>query len=370
MVQRRGQPGVMLRLDEAQRTEHAAHAEVVGHATVDQVDVGMVDAVVVLRSVVQFANDARGRPRRDVGFGEALHPRRHAVAAGAAVVIEGHRREHHRHSRRCCRSTRQLHRIEVRTEEVEEALVEAHASAATDVGGRGYDEGAGLAVQVAEGRTVEQDLVVQLGRQFGAAPAGGRQLAPVARIEAAGDEFALHVAFQETLFVVAEQLLAIQAVGQCGEAAAGHAGDDVHAIEQAHAAAVGRDDLGASQVLEHPVREGRGACAPAREGQDDQVLLVAGVLLPRLVGVARVSAGLRDRRVDRAAGAASEAEQGDADEHQRPAAGARRSIEGVHGAKRVEDTSGALPFRQNWNATPMSAPSMVMLCIALPDLRS
>ena len=36
-----------------------------------------------------------------------------------------------------------------------------------------------------------------------------RQLAPVSRIEGAGDELALHVALQEALLVVGEQLVAV-----------------------------------------------------------------------------------------------------------------------------------------------------------------
>ena len=51
--------------------------------------------------------------------------------------------------------------------------------------------------------------------------------APVSRTEGAGDDLALHVALQEALLVVVEQLVAVEAVGQRGEAAARHAGDDV-----------------------------------------------------------------------------------------------------------------------------------------------
>ena len=49
---------------------------------------------------------------------------------------------------------------------------------------------------------------------------------------ARADELALHVALQEALFVVVEELVAVQAVGQRGEAAARHAGDDIDLVEQ------------------------------------------------------------------------------------------------------------------------------------------
>ena len=150
-----------------------------------------------------------------------------------------------------------------------------------DVGGRGQDQRALAAVEVAEGRAVEQDLVVQLGRQFGAAPAGRPQLAPVGRIERAGDELALHVALQEALLVVGEQLVAVQAVGQRREAAARHAGDDVDCVEQADAFAARPDDLGAPQKLQDAVGERRRARAAAGKGEDDQGVLVLEVRLPR-----------------------------------------------------------------------------------------
>ena len=63
------------------------------------------------------------------------------------------------------------HGVEIRAQQVEDALVEGDAAAGRDVGGRRHDERAVAAVEVAEGRAVEQDLVVQLRREFGAAPA-------------------------------------------------------------------------------------------------------------------------------------------------------------------------------------------------------
>ena len=155
------------------------------------------------------------------------------AVAGAAIVLDRDGREHHRHGRRGRGGAGQRHGIEVRADDVERALVEDEARAGRDVGGRRQDHRALAAVEIAEGGAVEQDFVVQLGRQFGTAPALRRQVSPVARTEGAGDELALDVALQEALLVVVEQLVAVEAVGQRGEAAARHAGDDVDWIEQA-----------------------------------------------------------------------------------------------------------------------------------------
>jgi hypothetical protein len=80
---------------------------------------------------------------------------------------------------------------------------------------------------------VEQDLVVQLGSQFRPAVALGRQRSPVIGTRRAGDKLALDVTLEEALLVIVEQLLAIQAVSQGREAAAGNAGDDIDGVEQA-----------------------------------------------------------------------------------------------------------------------------------------
>ena len=135
-------------------------------------------------------------------------------------------------------------------------------------------------------------------------------LPQLAGIERARDDLALHVALQEALLVVVEQLVAVQAIGQCGEAAARHAGDDVDLVEQAALVALRPDHLGAPQELEHAVRKGGSARAAAREGEDDQAVLVLDLRLVRLEAIAGLRVGLRDRRVDRTAGAAAEQQQG------------------------------------------------------------
>jgi hypothetical protein len=78
----------------------------------------------------------------------------------------GHRRQHHRHGRRRGRRARQGNGIEIRTEDVEGRLVEDKTGTGRDVGRRGQNQRTTARVQIAEGGTIEQDFVVQLGRQF------------------------------------------------------------------------------------------------------------------------------------------------------------------------------------------------------------
>ncbi|EXI73393.1 MAG: hypothetical protein AW07_02605 [Candidatus Accumulibacter sp. SK-11] len=111
------------------------------------------------------------------------------------------------------------------------------------------------------------------------------------------------------MLVVGEQLVAVQTISERSEAAARDAGDHVHCVDQAKPGAIRCHDLGAPQELQHPIRERGSTCATAGEGKYDQSVLTLEVLLARLEGVAAVRIDLRDRRVDRAAGAAGEAEQ-------------------------------------------------------------
>ena len=58
---------------------------------------------------------------------------------------------------------------------------------------------------------MEKYFIVELRRQFGAAPVFGRQGAPVAGIQGAPDKLALNVTFQEAGLVDVEQFVAVQA---------------------------------------------------------------------------------------------------------------------------------------------------------------
>jgi hypothetical protein len=196
--------------------------------------------------------------------------------------------------------------IEVGAQHVEDVLVERHAAAGCDVRRGRDDERTRAAIEVAEGRPVEQDLVVEVRREFGAAPVRRRQIAPVRGTESARDDLALDVALEEPLLVFGEELLAIQAVGESGEAAARHAGDHVDGVEQANPLAAWPHRLGAPEEFEHAVRERSRSRATARKGQDHEGFLVPEMLLPRLKRVALIQADFGEPRIDRARRAAGE----------------------------------------------------------------
>src|SRR5207302_8135647 len=142
------------------------------------------------------------------------------------------------------------------------------ARAGRDVSGRREDQRSAAAVEIAEGRTIEKNFVVQFRRQFRAPPTRRFQLAPVSRIKGASDDLALHIALQEALLVVVEQIIAVKAIGQRGETAARHAGDDVDFVEEAHFVPLRSDDLGTPKKLQNAIRKRRSTRAPTREGED------------------------------------------------------------------------------------------------------
>ena len=64
VVERRRQARIVQGLEHLQRVEHAAHADVVGHAAVHEMDVRTVRAVAVGFDFLQLAYRARRGPRR------------------------------------------------------------------------------------------------------------------------------------------------------------------------------------------------------------------------------------------------------------------------------------------------------------------
>src|SRR5206468_12663231 len=181
--------------------------------------------------------------RRVIRVDEHFYPSGGDPVACTAIVVDRDRREHHRYRRRSSGRARQRYCVEIRAEDVENALGKDEAGACRDVGGRCQDHRALAAVEIAERGTVEKNFVVQLRRQFGATPTGRPQLAPVRRTEGARDDLALHIALQKALLVVVEQLVAVKAIRQCGEAATRYASDDVDFIEQTNFVALRSDDL-------------------------------------------------------------------------------------------------------------------------------
>ena len=170
--------------------------------------------------------------------------------------------------------------------------------------------GPGAALQIGERCAVEQDFVVEIGGELGTAPVRRTQRPPVNGIQGPADQLALNIALEKALLVFAEQPVAIQAVGQRRETAAGNPGDDVNRVEEPLSLTIPPDHLGVSQRFEDPVRERGGARSAARERQNDDVLLVARIQFPGLKTVSGGRIRMRDRRIDRCRCAATEAEHG------------------------------------------------------------
>ncbi len=245
-------------------------------------------------------------PRRIVRVEEELHPRRRLEAAAAAVIVHRDRGEHDRHRGGRCGRAREPDRGEVGAENVERQLRERKARAGGDVRGGDDDQRTVAADEVGVRGILEQDLVVVISGEFGAAPGGGPEACPVLRVERARDDLALHVALEKALLVLVEQPVAVEAVRQRGEAAAGHARDHRHRIEQAATIALGSDHLGLLEKLEYAVRERGGARAAAGEGENDEVLAILEMGLARLEPIARVDGLGFEGLVDRACGASGE----------------------------------------------------------------
>src|SRR5262249_22809838 len=120
--------------------------------------------------------------------------------------------------------------------------------------------------QIAERCTLEEDLVVVVRGDFGAAITIARQPRPARRAEDPPDQLTLNVALEKALRVLVEQPVAIERIRQCGEAATGHASYRVHFVEQGMLMPVD-DDRRAPQLLEYAVRQGGGPSAAAGERQ-------------------------------------------------------------------------------------------------------
>jgi len=125
------------------------------------------------------------------------------------------------------------------------------------------------------------------------------QIAPVGGAEEAGDDLALHVAFQEALFVFGEQLVTVEPVGQRREATPRYAGDDAYGFDQADLFAAGADDFRAVQILENAVGKGGRAGSAARKGEHDERVRFLEIGLSRGQAIAGARLDLGDGRIDR-----------------------------------------------------------------------
>jgi hypothetical protein len=149
------------------------------------VDVRPILAVLEIRHLAIALDRARRRPGV-AGLGHVVHPERILIAAGAAVVVPRRRGQHDGHRRGGGRGARQANLVEIRAEKIEVVLEEREPRPRRDVGpGRDRDRDAGLVEEIAERRTLEQDLVVELGGELRAPGAAADELVPVERVQGA-----------------------------------------------------------------------------------------------------------------------------------------------------------------------------------------
>ena len=128
---------------------------------------------------------------------------------------------------------------------------------------------------------------------------------PIEGIEGARDEGPLHVALEKALLVLGEEPVAVERIGQRGEASSGHAGDDVDLVDHATTLSI-HYDLGPAQLFEHAVRESRGSRATARKREHEQGIgvVIRSLGYQQMRSVTGIWIDLVYGFVDRPAGAA------------------------------------------------------------------
>ena len=146
------------------------------------------------------------------------------------------------------------------------------------------------------------------------------------RVQEAGNELALHVAFEESLVVFVEELLAVERVCERREAAARDAGHDVDLVQHPRRLPVD-DEGGPAQLLQHAERERRRARSAAGKREDDERVRCSSPYGAPSRAVARGGICGFESGVDGARCAAGE-ERGD--ENERHGAG-KGGCHGVHG---------------------------------------
>src|SRR5689334_25303554 len=79
--------------------EYATEAQVIGHASVHQVKVSILNRIVQLLQFAQAVQHASRRAWWLRRLAELAKPRGLLIAAGATVIVDGDRRQNHRHCR-------------------------------------------------------------------------------------------------------------------------------------------------------------------------------------------------------------------------------------------------------------------------------
>src|SRR5258705_11510519 len=96
MIEWRGLAEQVQRLESFDDVEYAAQGNIVGDATVNQVKVRSVDAIVIGREFLKALRRSRGGARHGRRIRKPLDPAWQLVVARSTVVVNGHGRQNHR----------------------------------------------------------------------------------------------------------------------------------------------------------------------------------------------------------------------------------------------------------------------------------
>src|SRR5262249_35135500 len=102
------------------------------------------------------------------------------------------------------------------------------------------------------------------------------------------------------LFVLVEELVAVEAEGKRGEAPAGNPGDDIDLIESAQLAVAAGGELHVAESLQRTVGKSGRTRAAAGERKYDEILATSRIVGWALEAVLRRGIVVLDGRVDRA----------------------------------------------------------------------
>ena len=208
------------------------------------------------------------------------------IAAVAAVVVEGDRREYERHRAGSGNGAGDGHLAEVKAERVKVFLGKFNALADAHVGGA--DEGERPLAprgEVGEGRAVVEQAVEFFGEQVAASVLRAGEARQIGQGKKLAQHGTLQILSQKFALKTRHGFLAVQ-----GEIGGKHrtAGDTMHEVgffQHRRSFAVAGDGRG-GEDFEHAIAKGGGAAATAGNEEDEQQVVILVVLKKVLQAVA------------------------------------------------------------------------------------
>ncbi len=210
------------------------------------------------------------RVRRGIrAFLRRLRPRRKLEGAGPRIVAQDHRAEQDRHRRGRRDRARDWKFAVVRAYQGKLCRLERELKTEGDLRCVDLQSRPVARMDVTEGLSFEQNLVVVLGCKVASVELGRTELAPRGWRENRSRQLSLDVSVEKLVGVVFEDSISEQAVVRGREAAAGHRRDGIDLIEQAKLATFPADSY-LGHGLEDTIGERRGAGASPRECKPDE----------------------------------------------------------------------------------------------------